>query len=343
MFPNMIRPAPERDAAISLRGVEKRFGTTRAVAGLDLVVPRGSLCGFLGPNGAGKSTTIRMIMSIIYPDSGTVSVLDGTALANKDRIGYLPEERGLYRTMKVSEFLIYIGRLKGLTAASAHRSASEWLERIELKGISKKKCQELSKGMQQKVQFIASVIHDPELLILDEPFSGLDPVNAQLLTSIIKDLNRSGKTIIFSTHQMHTAEAMCDRVVLINHGIKLLDANLADVRAQFDPHSLILEPVDESFDIREITARVPSITSVEFDDENRLARLLRVDPALDPQSVMSDVVRAIPTRSIAIKRPTLTDIFIQLVEATGGAAPSLSEIGDGAAAGSTAHREGGSR
>jgi ABC-2 type transport system ATP-binding protein len=326
-FPNMIRPAAEAGAAIALRSVEKRFGSTRAVADLDLVVPRGSLCGFLGPNGAGKSTTIRMIMSIIYPDTGSVRVLDGTALANKDRIGYLPEERGLYRTMRVGEFLIYMGRLKGLTGGAAHRSASSWLERLELRGISKKKCQELSKGMQQKVQFIASVIHDPELLILDEPFSGLDPVNALLLTTIIKDLNRSGKTIIFSTHQMYTAEAMCDRVVLINHGTKLLDATLGEVRAQFDPHSIIFEPLDESLGSEVVRERVPAITSVEIDDENRLARLLRVAPEQDPQAVMSKVVAAIPTRSIAIKRPTLTDVFVQLVRATGGAAPSLSDIG----------------
>ena len=329
----MIRPARDENAAIVLRGVEKRFANTRAVADLDLVVPRGSLCGFLGPNGAGKSTTIRMIMSIIYPDSGSVRVLDGTALANKDRIGYLPEERGLYRTMKVGEFLVYMGRLKGLTAAAAHRSASSWLERIELVGISKKKCQELSKGMQQKVQFVASVIHDPELLILDEPFSGLDPVNAQLLTSIIKDLNRAGKTIIFSTHQMYTAEAMCDRVVLINHGTKLLDATLGEVRAQFDPHSVVFEPMDETLAPAAMQAMAPSIASVEIDDENQLARLLRIRSGMDTHKAMAEIVAAVPTRSIAIKRPTLTDVFIQLVQATGGAAPALSDL-NGTAGGS---------
>ncbi len=328
-FPNMIRPASERDAAISLVGVEKRFGPTRAVAGLDLHVPKGSLCGFLGPNGAGKSTTIRMIMSIIYPDTGSVRVLKDSALANKDRIGYLPEERGLYRTMKVGEFLVYMGKLKGLTGAAAHTSASWWLERLELRGISKKKCHELSKGMQQKVQFIASVIHDPELLILDEPFSGLDPVNTQLLTTVIQDLNRAGKTIVFSTHQMYTAEALCDRVVLINHGTKLLDATLSEVRAQFEPREIRFEPLDESLTARSLeNLGAASVTPTE---SQHTAFLIETAAGHDPQALMRSILERHPARLIELRRPTLNDIFIALVKATGGAAPELSTIPAGGA------------
>jgi ABC-2 type transport system ATP-binding protein len=323
-FPNMIRPASERDAAISLVGVEKRFGPTRAVAGLDLHVPKGSLCGFLGPNGAGKSTTIRMIMSIIYPDTGSVRVLKDSALANKDRIGYLPEERGLYRTMKVGEFLVYMGKLKGLTGAAAHASASWWLERLELRGISKKKCHELSKGMQQKVQFIASVIHDPELLILDEPFSGLDPVNTQLLTTVIQDLNRAGKTIVFSTHQMYTAEALCDRVVLINHGTKLLDATLSEVRAQFEPREIRFEPLDESLTASSLQGL--GAASVTPTESQHTAFLIEAAPGHDPQALMRSIIERHRARLIELRRPTLNDIFIALVNATGGAAPELSTI-----------------
>ncbi len=329
---SMIRPAPATDAAIVLTNVDKRFGATHAVRSFDLVVPRGSICGFLGPNGAGKSTTIRMIMSIIYPDSGSVRVLDDTALANKDRIGYLPEERGLYRTMKVGEFLIYLGKLKGLSGAAAHRNAGEWLERIDLRGIAKKKCQELSKGMQQKVQFIASVIHDPELLILDEPFSGLDPVNTQLLTKIIQDLNAAGKTIIFSTHQMYTAEAMCDRVVLINHGTKLLDATLTEVRAQFEPREIAFEPVDERMPTDAIAA-LDGIESVAPADGIRPPHSIMVAHGFDPQRIMAEILTRFPTRMIALKRPTLNDVFIQLVEATGGAAPALSSLSNQATGG----------
>ncbi|MDZ4754740.1 MAG: ATP-binding cassette domain-containing protein [Phycisphaerae bacterium] len=317
----MIRPAPERDAAIVLQNVQKRFGTTYAVRDLDLVVPRGSLCGFLGPNGAGKSTTIRMIMSIIYPDSGAVRVLDGSALAKKDQIGYLPEERGLYRTMRVVEFLAYIGTLKGLDGATAKRRALEWLERIDLPGQAKKKCQELSKGMQQKVQFIASVLHDPELLILDEPFSGLDPMNAMLMSRVITDLHDAGKTIIFSTHQMRTAEALCDRVVLINRGEKLLDAPLAEVRTAFDEHTIIIEPQHEDSALMQRLRGLPGVSDVRRDEENDAHLLVRLNDEQNLQAGMVAVMAFAPMHSVAIKRTSLDFVFLKLVGDSGGAAP----------------------
>lgn len=318
---NMIRSAPERDAAILLRAVDKRFGSTHAVRDLDLVVPRGSLCGFLGPNGAGKSTSIRMIMSIIYPDQGEVRVLGGSALANKDRIGYLPEERGLYRTMRVAEFLRYLGKLKGLDGATASKRVADWLERIDLPGVARKKCQELSKGMQQKVQFVSAVLHDPELLILDEPFSGLDPVNARLLTKLILELHRDGRTIIFSTHQMHTAEAMCDRVTLINRGAKLLDATLDEVRDAFDPRTIAIEPIDEHPALRALLAGLRGVRSVDADADGRLE--VHVDRDADPQAVMAASMALAPMRSVMLRRTSLDDVFVELVTASGGAAPHL--------------------
>jgi ABC-2 type transport system ATP-binding protein len=305
--------------AIVIRNVSKTFGTTRAVRNLDLDVPAGSLCGFLGPNGAGKSTTIRMVMSIIHPDAGTIRVLGGTALESKDRIGYLPEERGLYRKMRVGEFLEYLGRLKGLSGREARRRSSQWLERVALGRVVRKRCHELSKGMQQKVQFIAAVLHEPELLILDEPFSGLDPVNAALLNTLIREMNEQGRTIIFSTHILHQAEQLCDRIFLINHGVKLLDATLDEVRAEFDPRTILA---------RLESRRVPAAKEAEaiFTAIEGVVNASRVDDGVapggwelhltedaDPHAVMREVAAAAPLRSIELRQLSLDEVFVRLV------------------------------
>ncbi len=294
--------------SIRIRAVNKHFGRTHAVRDLDLEVPEGSLCGFLGPNGAGKSTTIRMIMSIIYPDSGTIDVLGGSALRSKDRIGYLPEERGVYRKMKVVEFLEYIARLKGVARRGLSDRIDEWLTRIELPDVHRKKCEELSKGMQQKVQFLAAIIHDPDLLIFDEPFSGLDPVNTELLRRLIDELHRSGKTIIFSTHILHQAERICDRIFLINHGIKLLDATLRDVRDRFDPRTILATPLANSIDLDGVagvaSARpLPESTTVEIE----------VEDGADPQEVMRTILAAVPLRRIELRQLSLDEVFVRLV------------------------------
>jgi ABC-2 type transport system ATP-binding protein len=299
--------------AIEISGVHKRFGRTHAVRNLDLIVPAGSLCGFLGPNGAGKSTTIRMIMSIIYPDEGTISVLGSSALANKNRIGYLPEERGVYRKMKVGAFLEYIGKLKGVERRNLRSRVTDWLKKIELPGVENKKCEELSKGMQQKVQFLAAIIHDPDLIILDEPFSGLDPVNAQLLNHLISEMQDEGKTIIFSTHVLHQAEKICDRFFLINHGIKLLDATLEEIHTQFDPRTITVESMDTALDLENL----PGIASVRNTPGSSRYELNMQDDA-DPHAIMQQVLGRSEVRSVARRQLSMEEVFIRLVRRDAG-------------------------
>ncbi len=302
------------NATIQLRGVSKTFGSTRAVRDLELAVPAGSVCGFLGPNGAGKTTTLRMIMSIIYPDEGSIDVLGGSALKSKDRIGYLPEERGVYRKMRVGDFLQYIATLKGMPRRNLSDTVKHWLERVELPGVYAKKCEELSKGMQQKVQFLAAILHDPELLILDEPFSGLDPVNTELLNRLIRELNDRGKTIIFSTHILHQAEQICDRIFLINHGVKLLDASMEEIHQRFDPHTIVADPLDGSIEADQIEG----LQSVRRIREGS-AQELELRPDADPQAVMKRVLERHRVRSIELRRVSLEEVFVQLVGQDEGA------------------------
>lgn len=311
--------------AIVLQGVTKTFGPKVAVRNLDLVVPRGSLYGFIGPNGAGKTTTIRMIMSILFPDSGQIEVLGhGSALDAKDRIGYLPEERGVYRKMRVGAFLRYIGHLKGVDRKDA---VSRWLERVELAEVENKRCEELSKGMQQKIQFIASVIHEPDLLILDEPFSGLDPVNMRLLRELIESEHERGATIIFSTHVMQQAEQVCDHIVMIHDGNKVLDDSVAQVRARHDPRLILLEPVDGEADVASRLAGVAGVEAVE-----RLEGRYQVtlQEGIEPQVAMQGLVAAVPPTRIELHRPTLEDVFVDIVKEAGGSSPvgelTLSEV-----------------
>lgn len=298
------------EPAIHIERVNKRFGTTHAVRDLDLLVPTGSLCGFLGPNGAGKSTTIRMIMSIIYPDSGSIRVLGGSALASKDRIGYLPEERGVYRKMRVGEFLHYIGRLKGLSGAGLSQRVKRWLERIELPHVVHKRCHELSKGMQQKVQFLAAVLHEPDLLILDEPFSGLDPVNAALLNSLIREINAEGRTVIFSTHVLHQAEQICDRIFLINHGVKLLDDTLDGIRATFNPRTIIVRPLDNAMRFDGVPG-VTDMTPIAADKGGGWE--LHLAENAEPHQIMRLLVDHGPLRSVELRRLSLDEVFVRLV------------------------------
>ena len=295
--------------AISLTAVTKTFGETVAVDNLDLVVPMGALYGFIGPNGAGKTTTLRMIMSILFPDRGELSVLGRpAAIEAKDRIGYLPEERGVYRKMKVGAFLIYMARLKGVSDFSPARAAA-WLERLNLDGVQEKKCEELSKGMLQKVQLIAAVLHEPDLLILDEPFSGLDPVNMRLLRELILAEHRRGATIIFSTHVMVHAEEICDHIVMLHKGRKVLDETLASIRRRYDPRALVFEPFERGAD----TAPLAGIDGVERVARDGSTYRLDLKDGAEPVGVMRAVAAAVPPARLELHRPSLEDIFIGLV------------------------------
>ncbi|MDA1008337.1 MAG: ATP-binding cassette domain-containing protein [Planctomycetota bacterium] len=311
--------------AVVLIDVRKSFGSVRAVAGVDFRLARGEVCGFLGPNGAGKSTLIRMIMAIIRQDSGELTVLDGDPVDVKDRVGYLPEERGLYRKMKVGTFLSYIGRLKGLTARDARRRAGEALERLELPGILDRRCSDLSKGQQQKVQFVSSILHEPELLVLDEPFSGLDPVNRRTLQVEIESLRQRGKTIIFSTHQMEQAERLCDRVILVHHGRKLLDASLADALRSPGVHAIEAEPLGALDEARRALIALPCVKHAAVSEESRTIRL-DISPEIALREAMIQALECTPLTSVRESRATLDDVFVHLVDQGN---PTVSEVAHG--------------
>ncbi|MCC6227678.1 MAG: ATP-binding cassette domain-containing protein [Phycisphaerales bacterium] len=303
--------------SIEIRGLTKTFGPKVAVNNLDLSVPQGSLCGFIGPNGAGKTTTIRMIMSIIFPDSGELRVLGRpSAVESKDRIGYLPEERGVYRKMKVGAFLNYMGKLKGIDAASTDKKVRSWLERMGLPNEYKKKCEELSKGMQQKVQFISAVMHEPDLLILDEVFSGLDPVNRRLIRELIDEQHKAGRTVIFSTHAMFEAEQLCDQIFMIHKGNKMLDGSLQSILAKFDPRSILVEPTDPA-DLDRL-ATIPGVISSQ--PAGKTTHEVRFSETVDPAHAMRSIIDSMPVRRVEVKRATLEDIFIDVVLGRSGAA-----------------------
>ena len=298
--------------AVVLKGVTKTFGDKHAVDGLDLVIPQGSLCGFIGPNGAGKTTTIRMIMSILFPDQGEITVLDhASALQAKDRIGYLPEERGLYRKMKVGAFLRYLGRLKGVASTRLKSQIPNWLARLDLGGVEGKRCEDLSKGMQQKVQLIATLLSEPELLILDEPFTGLDPVSTRSLRALLVEQQQRGTTIFFSTHIMAEAELLCDRVVMIHRGRKVLDQSIAGIRAQYDPRSVLFEPLDPSADM----ARFQALASISRIERHNDAYELRLHEGVDLAAAMRDIAATVAPVMLQVQRPSLEDIFVQIVTA----------------------------
>ena len=295
--------------AISLRGVTKTFGSTVAVDNLDLEVPMGALYGFIGPNGAGKTTTLRMIMSILFPDRGELSVLGRpAAIEAKDRIGYLPEERGVYRKMKVGS----VPHLHGAAERRARFLAGargRVARAAESAGVHDKKCEELSKGMLQKVQLIAAVLHEPDLLILDEPFSGLDPVNMRLLRDLILAEHKRGATIIFSTHVMVQAEEICDHIVMLHKGRKVLDEDLTSIRRRHDPRALVFEPFERGADAGAL-AGVDGVANVARDGGT-----YRIDlrDGADPVGVMRAVAAAVPPARLEVHRPSLEDIFIGLV------------------------------
>jgi ABC-2 type transport system ATP-binding protein len=292
------------------------------VRGLSLQVPRGAVYGLLGPNGAGKTTTIRMILNIIVPDSGTIELFGQPHLTNgaTDRIGYLPEERGLYKKMQVRRVLKFLAELKGVDGREAERRIEEWLERFGLKTPEKDwglaKIDELSRGMQQKVQFIGTLLHDPDLVILDEPFSGLDPINAQALKDTVVDLKARGKTVIFSTHLMDNAERLCDSVCIIAHGDKVLDGAVSDVKAAHGGRVVALAVANES---RAAVADVLADRSLvsRADDQNRFYEI-NLAPGADPQRLLRRVMDTGATiQRFELVQPSLHQIFLEKVGANG--------------------------
>ena len=290
-----------------LSNVIKRFGSFAAVDRFNLRMPQGEVLGFLGPNGAGKTTTIRMVMGITFPDSGSLSVLGASnATEVKDRVGYLPEERGLYRKMTVEATLRYFGALKGLSGRVLTQRIDEGLERIGLANWRKSKVEALSKGMQQKIQFVATILNRPELLILDEPFSGLDPINAEMLETLLEDLRRQRTTVIFSTHQMETAERLCDRIVLINRGRSLVEGPLAEIKGRFSTRTIVLEGSGEMQEAANWEGVVRSqITAGQA--------LLTLAEGFDPQRILRSAVESLRLTRFEVLRPSLQEIFVQLV------------------------------
>lgn len=301
------------EAIVEVAAVTKRYAGHTAVRELTLTVPRGTIYGLLGPNGAGKSTTIRMIMSIILPDEGTVRLFGGRG-SGRDmsaRIGYLPEERGLYKKMKVLELLEFVAEIKGVPRAAARAGARTWLEKLGLSDWTDKKVDDLSKGMQQKVQFIGTILHEPELLILDEPFSGLDPVNSQVMKDTVVELARAGTTILFSTHIMEQAEKLCDAVCIIARGRKVVDGPLAQVKREHGGRHVIVA-VERGTDAVDQVLRDAALVG-KADSYGNYAEV-ELAAGADPQHLLHALIQAGARLSrFEIAEPTLTKIFIDKV------------------------------
>jgi ABC-2 type transport system ATP-binding protein len=291
--------------AIALENVTKAYDSVTAVNAVNLRIKQGSVVGLLGPNGAGKTTTIRMIMNILVPDEGSIRVLEKPVSdESRDWIGYLPEERGLYPRMKVRPLIVFLAALHGLTEQEADKRAREWLARFELSEWSEKKMIDLSKGMQQKVQFITAVIHKPPIVILDEPFSGLDPVNAATIKDVMLEMRDQGSTIILSTHRMEQVERMCDSICLINHGTNVLDGELRAIKQSYGKNTAHIE-----FTGPDGFLSHPSIASINRFGTGVEAKL---KPGADPQQLLRAAVDSGAQISrFELLEPSLNDIFIE--------------------------------
>ena len=289
---------------IELSSVTKTFGLVVAVDNLSLEVPKGSIYGFIGPNGSGKTTTIRMIMKIMYPDGGSLRINgrehDSHRLKN---VGYLPEERGLYKKMKIGELLQFHGELND--GKDLKSKIDSWLARLDLADYKEKKVETLSKGMKQKLQFIATILHEPEIIILDEPFSGLDPVNAEIMKDVILDLQKKGATIIFSTHDMAMAENICDYIFMIYQGKKVLDGTLSHIQDQYGSDTLRIQS-DMGAGALEGVAGIEKVN-----DFGKLQEV-RVASGIDPQKILADLLKKTRITRFEITKPSLNDIFIRI-------------------------------
>lgn len=294
---------------IQLSQVTKRFGELTAVDDLSFAVEAGEIFGLLGPNGAGKTTTIRLALDIFRPDQGQIAVLGGPMdEAKKNRIGYMPEERGLYQEAPLERCLVYLGSLKGLSRGEARQRVQGYLERFDLAAYRHNKIKTLSKGMQQKAQIIATVLHQPELLIVDEPFSGLDPVNTRLVKELLTELRSQDSTIVMSTHYMHQVEEMCDRILLINRGKQLLYGNLAQVRQRFSGHAVWVR-------VSQLPTHLPGVLGVEpVNGRHKLTLEADTTPAMALQMLLDQGMA--PTY-FEVDTPTLDEIFVRVVRSGG--------------------------
>jgi ABC-2 type transport system ATP-binding protein len=297
---------------IEIQNVTKTFGKHTAVDDLSLAVPQGSVYGFIGPNGSGKTTTLRMVMNILYPDSGRVHVFgEQLRRACNDRIGYMPEERGLYKRMKVRELLRFYGELKG--GKNINNEVDRWLGKLALSDWGNKKVETLSKGMSQKVQFIATVVFQPELIILDEPFAGLDPVNAEIIKDAVLELQSHGTTVIFSTHDMSVAEKMCDFVFMIFKGKKVLDGTLDSIQDRYGSDTIRIRTEDG-------TSALKDLDGVESINDFGQLQELKMSPNCDSQDVLTAIMSRTRVQSFDVVRPSLNDIFLRI------AGPKAGEI-----------------
>lgn len=295
-------------AAIEISNVTKRFGSYAAVNDVSLSVPEGSIYGFIGPNGSGKTTTIRMIMNILLPDAGQVAVFGRHSSSSaRDNVGYLPEERGLYKRMQVRRLLRYYGQLKGKALKDIDPVINTWLERFQLTAWADKKVEALSKGMAQKVQFISAIVSTPKLLILDEPFSGLDPVNADALKDAVLDLRRAGTTIVFSTHDMGAAERLCDRIFMIFKGQKVLDGTLDEIQSTYGYDTVRVKVAGG----RATLAGVAGIDAINDYGNYQDLRL-----SGDPQAFLQTLAQKTAIQHFEITKPALHDIFVRIAQPT---------------------------
>jgi ABC-2 type transport system ATP-binding protein len=291
--------------AVEVSRITKSFADKVVVNDLSFSVSQGEIFGLIGPNGAGKTTTIRMMMDIIKPDSGDVTILEEKlSEATKNKLGYLPEERGLYKKMRVIDSIAYLASLKGVDARSAEEKANEMLSQTGMLPHKMKKIEELSRGMGQVIQFIVSVIHDPELVVLDEPFAGLDPVNVELLKGMLFKLRNQGKALILSTHQMNEIEELCDRILMIDHGRSVLYGNLAEIKSKYRSNSVLLEFEGELGDVQGVTEKRIHKGYVE----------LVLDGSSTPQQVLEQLVgRGIAINRFEVATPPLNEIFLTVV------------------------------
>jgi ABC-2 type transport system ATP-binding protein len=292
--------------AVQISHIAKSFGNTRAVDDVSFDVGRGEIFGLLGPNGAGKTTTIRVMLDIFKPDRGAVSILGGPmSEEKKERIGYMPEERGLYQDIVLERCLVYLGTLKGLPGAEARQRVGAYLERFDLAEHKGKKVKELSKGMQQKAQIIAAIMHQPELIIIDEPFTSLDPLNTQVVKDLMQELREVGVTIIMCTHQMHQVEELCDRILLINKGRDVLYGDLDEIRRRYSGHAVLVRAVSD------LPATLPGVKSVT--SHNSAVKLTLAHGAT-PQGVLKALLaRDVVLEKFEIAVPPLNEIFIRVV------------------------------